>query len=103
MQLVKNPMLDGTSDRPDAPEDSVGAPSVSQGVSKYKERGYIRRDSIRTDGFRVQRLAFKLRELQDVRYRRWSVDRLPPRLTSTIGGTDYYLTGIRNIITARRI
>ncbi|KAF9125383.1 hypothetical protein BGW39_007435 [Mortierella sp. 14UC] len=53
--------------------------------SQYQERGYVLRGSIRTDGFRVQLLAFKLRELQDVRYRRLPENRLPPRLTSTVG------------------
>ncbi|KAF9129861.1 hypothetical protein BGX30_013727 [Mortierella sp. GBA39] len=54
-----------------------------------------------TDGFRVQFLAFTLRELQDVRYRRFPESRLPPRLTSTVGGTDYYLQEIRNLITSK--
>ncbi|KAG9066448.1 hypothetical protein KI688_001674 [Linnemannia hyalina] len=42
----------------------------------YAEKGYILRGSVRTGGFRVQLLAFKLRELQDVRYRRLDEDRL---------------------------
>ncbi|KAG9068063.1 hypothetical protein KI688_011655 [Linnemannia hyalina] len=54
-----------------------------------------------TDGFRVQLLAFKLRELQDVRYQRLSENRLPPRLTPTVGGTDYYLQEIQNVITSK--
>ncbi|KAF8908063.1 hypothetical protein BGZ58_006126, partial [Dissophora ornata] len=33
----------------------------------YKEKGYVLRGSILTDGFRVKLLSFKLRELQDVR------------------------------------
>ncbi|KAF9117406.1 hypothetical protein BGX30_005523, partial [Mortierella sp. GBA39] len=68
---------------------------------EYNERGYISRGSIRTDGFRVQLLAFKLRELQDVRYRRLDENRLPSRLTSTVGGIDYYLQEIRNIFTCQ--
>ncbi|KAF8927427.1 hypothetical protein BGZ47_002161, partial [Haplosporangium gracile] len=63
--------------------------------------GYVFRGSIRTDGFRVQLLAFKHRELQDVRYRWWNNDRLPPRITLTNGGTDYYLIEIRNVITCK--
>ena len=59
------------------------------------------RGSIRTDGFRVQLLGFKLRELQDVRYRRLDESRLPSRLTSTVGGVDYYLQEIRNVITSK--
>ncbi|KAG9063257.1 hypothetical protein KI688_004861 [Linnemannia hyalina] len=69
--------------------------------SQYKEREYLLRGSIRADGFRVQLLAFKLRELQDVRYRRLPENRLPPRLTSTVGGTDYYLQEIRHLITSK--
>ncbi|KAF9538389.1 hypothetical protein EC957_006861 [Mortierella hygrophila] len=49
----------------------------------YKEKGYVLRGSILTNGFRVKLLSFKLRGLQDVRYRRWREDRLPSRLTST--------------------
>lgn len=69
--------------------------------SQYKERGYVLRGSIRTNGFRVQLIAFKLRELQDVRYRRLPENRLPCRLTSTVGGTDYYLKEIRNLLTSQ--
>ncbi|KAI1286511.1 hypothetical protein EDD11_000408, partial [Mortierella claussenii] len=68
----------------------------------YTEKGYILRGSIRTDGFRIQLLAFKLKELQSVRYRRLSIDKLPPRITSTSGGTDYYLTEIRNIVKSKQ-
>ncbi|KAK3810548.1 MAG: hypothetical protein J3R72DRAFT_78820 [Linnemannia gamsii] len=57
--------------------------------------------SIRTNGIRVQLLAFKMRELQDVRYRRLPENRLPPRLTSTVGGTNYYFQEIRNVITSK--
>ncbi|KAF8923926.1 hypothetical protein BGZ47_004370, partial [Haplosporangium gracile] len=54
-------------------------------ISTYteKNKGYILRGSLKTDGFRIQLLAFKLRELQDVRFRRIAEDRLPSRLTST--------------------
>ncbi|KAF9103324.1 hypothetical protein BGX30_009165, partial [Mortierella sp. GBA39] len=54
-------------------------------LAEYTEKGYVLRGSIRTNGFRVQLLAFKLRELQSVRYRRLKEDFLPPRLTSTVG------------------
>ncbi|KAG0246850.1 hypothetical protein BG011_002316, partial [Mortierella polycephala] len=67
----------------------------------YAQKGYVLRGSVRTDGFRVQLLAFKLRELQDVRYRRMDESRLPSRLTSTVGGVDYYLTEIRNAIASK--
>jgi hypothetical protein len=33
-----------------------------------------------------------------VRYKRLPADRLPPRLTSTVGGVDYYLQEIRHVI-----
>ncbi|KAG0020284.1 Elongation of fatty acids protein 2 [Podila clonocystis] len=64
----------------------------------YHTKGYLLRGSIRTDGHKVQLLAFKLRELQSVRYRRYPEAKLPPRLQSTVGGVDYYLSEIRNVI-----
>ncbi|KAF9110941.1 hypothetical protein BGX27_005676 [Mortierella sp. AM989] len=64
----------------------------------YSKRGYTLRGSIRTDGFRLQLLAFKLKELHMVKYRRLPLDRLPLQITSTIGGADYYLTEIRNVV-----
>ncbi|KAG0304491.1 hypothetical protein BGZ98_005452 [Dissophora globulifera] len=65
---------------------------------EYKEREYVLRGSIRTDGYRLQLLAFKLKELQSVRYGRYKEALLPNRLTSTTGGTDAYLTEVRNIV-----
>ncbi|KAF9139634.1 hypothetical protein BG015_001956 [Linnemannia schmuckeri] len=67
----------------------------------YTKNGYVLRGSIRTDGFRLQVLAFKLNELHSVKYRRLPADKLPCRLTSTLGGTDYFLTEIRNIISTK--
>ncbi|KAG9070416.1 hypothetical protein KI688_009753 [Linnemannia hyalina] len=67
----------------------------------YATKGYVLRGSLKTDGFRIQLLAFKLRELQDVRFRRIAEDRLPSRLTSTVGGIDYFLPEIRNVITSK--
>lgn len=64
----------------------------------YTCKGYVSRGSLRTDGFQLQLLSFKLKELQCVRYKRLPVDRLPPRLTSTVGGVDYYLQEIRHVI-----
>lgn len=64
----------------------------------YNERGYILRGSIRTDGFLLQLLAYKMNELNSVKYRRLPVDKLPSRITSTLGGTDYHLTEIRNVV-----
>ncbi|KAF9542198.1 hypothetical protein BGW38_009798, partial [Lunasporangiospora selenospora] len=39
-----------------------------------------------------------LKELQCVRFRRLPEDRLPPKITSTSGGVDYYMQEIRNVI-----
>ncbi|KAF9284831.1 hypothetical protein BGZ88_009765 [Linnemannia elongata] len=67
----------------------------------YHQKGYIPQGSIRTDGFRIQILAFKLRERQDARFKRLPEDDLPPRLTTTVAGSDGYLTEIRNVITSK--
>ncbi|KAF9378215.1 hypothetical protein CPB97_009713 [Podila verticillata] len=64
----------------------------------YTEKGYVLRGSIRTDGFRFSLLAFKIRELQSVRYRRYPAHVLPSPLLSTTGGTDSFLTEVRNVI-----
>ncbi|KAF8928312.1 hypothetical protein BGZ47_001697 [Haplosporangium gracile] len=67
----------------------------------YKKKGYVLRGSILTNGFRIKLQAFKLRSLKDVGYRRWREDRLPPRLTSTVGSADYYLQEIRHVLTCK--
>lgn len=67
----------------------------------YRERGYMLRSSIRTDGFRLQLLAFKLKELNCVKYRRLHPSRLPERLTDTLGGTDYFLSEVHNVIKSK--
>jgi len=64
----------------------------------YSRKGYLLSGSICTGGLRLQLSAFKLKELQSVRYRRLPDAILPPRLTSTVGGTDYYLQEIRNVV-----
>lgn len=66
----------------------------------YAESGYVLRGSIRTDGFRLQTTAFKLNELHCVKYKRLHPDKLSgiSRLTSTLGGTDDFLTEIRNVV-----
>lgn len=64
----------------------------------YVKNGYISRGSLLTDGFGLYLLAFKLKELQSVRYRRLPEDRLPPKMMSTVGGTDYYLQEIRHVV-----
>ena len=70
--------------------------------ASYTEKGYVLRGSIRTDGFRLQVLAFKLNELHSVKYRRLPAEKLPCRLTSTVGGTDYFLTEIRNVVSTKQ-
>ncbi|KAF9977791.1 Rad2 nuclease [Actinomortierella ambigua] len=65
----------------------------------YNAKGYIPSGCIRTDGHKLQLLAFKLKELQSVRFRRYSESKLPPRLLSTVGGTDYFLSEIRHVLT----
>jgi hypothetical protein len=37
-----------------------------------------------------------------VKYRRLPVEKLPCRLTSTVGGTDHFLTEIRNIVSTKQ-
>ncbi|KAF8950831.1 hypothetical protein BGZ46_004327, partial [Entomortierella lignicola] len=64
----------------------------------YTGSGYALFGSLRTDGLRLQLLAFKLKELQSIRYRRYPEGVLPSRITSTTGGLDYYLTEIRNVV-----
>lgn len=66
--------------------------------ANYNKKGYVLRGSIKTDGHRLQLLAFKLKELQSVRYKRYKDALLPDRLQSTTGGTDYYLTEVRNVV-----
>ncbi|KAF9898514.1 hypothetical protein BX616_003919 [Lobosporangium transversale] len=65
--------------------------------SLYQERDYVLRGSIRTDGFLLQLIAFKLKELNAVKYKRLPEEKLPSRLTSTLGGTGDFLTEIRNV------
>ncbi|KAF9972241.1 hypothetical protein BGZ75_001566, partial [Mortierella antarctica] len=67
----------------------------------YTRKRYFPQGSIRTNGFNLQVLCFKVRELLSVKYRRLPDDRLPPRLTSTIHGTGDYLTEIRNVVTSK--
>lgn len=64
---------------------------------EWRGKGYVLKGSIRTNGRLLQLLAFKLKELQCVRYRRVPEDRLPNPLLTTIGGTGSYLTEARNV------
>lgn len=64
----------------------------------YHRKGYVLRGSVRTDGFRIQLTAFKLRELHMVKYRRLPVDCLPDKFKTTVGGVDYFMQEIRNVV-----
>ncbi|KAF9536487.1 hypothetical protein EC957_010707 [Mortierella hygrophila] len=64
---------------------------------KWHSKGYVLKGSIRTNGRLLQLLAFKLKELQSVRYRCVPEDRLPNPLVTAIGGTNSYLTEARNV------
>lgn len=67
----------------------------------YAMKGYLLSGSFRTDGLRLQLSAYKLKELQGVCYRRFPDAMLPPRLTSTVGGTNHYLQEIRNVVRSK--
>jgi len=67
----------------------------------YTARGYVLKGSIRTDGFQLQLLAFKVKELNAVKYKRLHESKLPTRINSTLGGTGDYLTEIRNVVRSR--
>lgn len=67
----------------------------------YNTKGYLLQGSIRTDGFRLQVLCFKLNELECVKFRRLPPERLPDRITSTIGGTDYFMSEVRNVVKSK--
>ncbi|KAF9300577.1 hypothetical protein BGZ74_007717, partial [Mortierella antarctica] len=59
--------------------------------------GYALRGSIKTDGFQLQLLGFKLDKLNRIKFQRLPAERSPLRLTST----DYYLSEIRNVLTSK--
>ncbi|KAF8925889.1 hypothetical protein BGZ58_000390, partial [Dissophora ornata] len=59
--------------------------------------GYVIKGSIRTDGRLLQLLAFKIKELQSVRFYRVPEGKLPNPLITTIGGTNRYLTEAQNV------
>ncbi|KAG0012541.1 hypothetical protein BGZ80_011672, partial [Entomortierella chlamydospora] len=65
---------------------------------EYMEKGYILRGSIKTDGHRLQLLAFKVRKLLSVRYKRsgYRSEVPPDSLVSTTAGTGDPLTEARN-------
>ncbi|KAG0377717.1 hypothetical protein BGX24_005552, partial [Mortierella sp. AD032] len=64
---------------------------------EWTEKGYIHKGAIRTNSNLLQLLAFKVKELQSVRYRRVSDNKLPNPLSTAIGGTNNFLTEARNV------
>ncbi|KAG0256544.1 hypothetical protein BGZ95_005465, partial [Linnemannia exigua] len=69
-------------------------------ANTYNNHGFVLKGSFKTNGHLIQLTAFKLRELQSVRYRRLAVDKMPDALSSVTGGADRYLTEIRNVVGA---
>jgi len=63
-------------------------------ANTYKIHGYVLKGSFKTDGHLIPLTAFKLHELQSLRYRRLAVDKMPDALRSVTGGSDRYLTEI---------
>ena len=63
----------------------------------YNKTGYFLRSSIKTDGYSLQLLAYKLRELKSVKYKRYEAELIPDRLITTTAGTSDYLTEVRNV------
>ncbi|KAF9342446.1 hypothetical protein BGX34_008135, partial [Mortierella sp. NVP85] len=69
--------------------------------NEYNGQGYVVQSTIRTDGFRLHILSWKMNELLAVRYRRLSENKVPLRITSPLGGTGDYLTEIRNVVKSK--
>ncbi|KAG0328550.1 hypothetical protein BG004_002512 [Podila humilis] len=67
----------------------------------YQEEGYFMRGSIKTDGYHLQLLAFKVRELSSVKYKRYHTDLLPDRLFTTTAGTHDYLSEVHNVFRSK--
>ncbi|KAG0064076.1 hypothetical protein BGZ89_009395 [Linnemannia elongata] len=63
-------------------------------LKDYHKKGYIVHGSLKI-------MAFKIRERQDARFRRLLEDDLPPRLTITVTGSDYYLSETCNLIQSK--
>lgn len=59
--------------------------------------GYFLRGSIKTDGYSLQLLAYKLCELQSVKYKCYAAELLPDCLTTTTTGMTDYLTKVHNV------
>ncbi|KAF9354125.1 hypothetical protein BGX34_011191, partial [Mortierella sp. NVP85] len=72
-------------------------------LDDYTAQAYVLKGSIKTDGFQLQLLALKVRELNAVKFRRLHESKLPTRINSTFGGTGDYLTEIRNVVRSREV
>ncbi|KAF9545620.1 hypothetical protein EC957_010705, partial [Mortierella hygrophila] len=64
----------------------------------YHRIGYIPQGPIRTDGFLIKVMTFKLRERPDARFKRLVEQNMPSRITSTVAGVNGFLQEIRNVI-----
>ncbi|KAF8920072.1 hypothetical protein BGZ58_004460 [Dissophora ornata] len=67
----------------------------------YHEKGYFLRGSIKTDGYQLQLLAYKVRELNSVKYKRYHTDLLPDRLLTTTASTGDHLIEVRNVFKSK--
>lgn len=54
----------------------------------YDKKGYLLRGSIKKDGYQLQLLAYKIRELNSVKFKRYRADVLPDRMLTT-GTSDF--------------
>ncbi|KAG0338892.1 hypothetical protein BG004_007043, partial [Podila humilis] len=63
----------------------------------YEKKGYYLTGSIKTDGHQLQLIGYKLRVLNSVKFKRYPLDMLPDRLTSTTAGTNDFLKEARNV------
>ncbi|CAO3566023.1 unnamed protein product [Mortierella alpina] len=79
-------------------EDYATIRAVGFEPSEYSPHGYCLYGSVRTNGLCLQLLAYKMKELLAVKYKRLPESVLPERLTSTKHGTGDFLTEIRNVV-----
>lgn len=63
----------------------------------YGKMGYFLRGSIKTDGYSLQLLAYKLHELQSVKYKHYEAELLLDHLTTTTASMSDYLTEVHNV------
>ncbi|KAF9986240.1 hypothetical protein BGZ65_008354 [Modicella reniformis] len=73
-------------------KDVLDSRKSRQGILPQRISQVAKGSNYSGDGFRLQLLVFKLKVLNCVKYKRLRDELLQPRLTSTVGGVDYYLT-----------